>query len=53
MGTGKKLELKYNGVPGPNVYKIKRFADDVVEKGNKFNSNKIKSNNIDNFLETK
>ena len=53
MGTGKKLELKYNGVPGPNVYKIKRFADDVVEKGNKFNSNKIKSNNIEHFLETK
>ena len=53
MGTGKKLELKYNGVPGPNVYKIKRFADDVVEKGNNFNSNKIKSKNIDQFLETK
>ena len=53
MGTGKKLELKYNGVPGPNVYKIRRFADDVVEKGNKYNSNKIKSNNIEHFLETK
>ena len=53
MGTGKKMELKYNGVPGPNVYKIKRFADDVVEKSNKFNINKIKFKNIDGFLETK
>ena len=52
MGTGKKMELKYNGVPGPNVYKIKRFADDVVEKANKFNINKIKINK-DPFLETK
>jgi len=53
MGTGKKLEMKYNGVPGPNVYKIKRFADDVVEKSNKFNLNKIKLKNIDNSLENK
>ena len=52
MGTGKKMELKFNGVPGPNVYKIKRFADDVVENANKFNINKIKINK-DHFLETK
>ena len=52
MGTGKKLELKYNGIPGPNAYEIKRFADDVVDKGKKINiNNKLK--NIDNFLETK
>ena len=53
MGTAKKSETKDNGVPGPNVYKIKRFADDVVEKGNKVNLNKIRLKNIDNFLETK
>jgi hypothetical protein len=53
MGTAKKSEAKDNGVPGPNVYKIKRFADDVVEKGNKVNLNKIRLKNIDNFLETK
>ena len=52
MGTAKKLELKYNGIPGPNAYKIQRFADDVVEKSNKFkDNNKLK--NIDNFYETK
>ena len=35
MGTSKKTEVKYNGIPGPNVYKIKRFADDVIEKRKK------------------
>ena len=35
MGTAKKLEVKYNGIPGPNLYKIKRFADDVVDKNKK------------------
>ena len=53
MGTGKKMEMKYNGVPGPNAYKIKRFADDVVEKGKKINLMKSRFKNIDNFLETK
>ena len=52
MGTAKKLELKYNGIPGPNAYKIQRFADDVVEKSKKFNDNN-KLKNIDNFYETK
>ena len=52
MGTGKKHETKFNGVPGPNAYEIKRFADDVVEKGKKFALNKNKLKNIDNFLET-
>ena len=35
MGTAKKLEVKYNGIPGPNLYKIKRFADDIVDKNKK------------------
>ena len=52
MGTAKKPETKFNGVPGPNAYEVKRFADDVVEKGKKFDKNKNKLKNIDNFLET-
>ena len=52
MGTGKKMESKFNGIPGPNAYEIKRFADDVVEKGKKFSMNKNKLKNIDNFLKT-
>ena len=47
MGTGKKMEMKYNGVPGPNAYEIKRFADDVVEKS------KIKVKYMDSFFENK
>ena len=47
MGTGKKMEMKYNGVPGPNAYEIKRFADDVVEKS------KIKVKYMDSFSENK
>ena len=42
MGTGKKFEIKNNGVPGPDVYKIKRFADDIVIKGNEVNLSRIK-----------
>ena len=52
MGTAKKTETKYNGVPGPNAYEVKRFADDIVEKGKKFAINKNKLKNIDKFLET-
>ena len=52
MGTSKKMEVKYNGVPGPNVYKIQRFADDIVEKSKKNNLVKTKFKNIDNYLET-
>ena len=42
MGTGKKFEIKGNGVPGPDIYKIKRFADDVVKRGNEINLARIK-----------
>ena len=52
MGTAKKTETKFNGVPGPNAYTLKRFADDVVEKSKKFLMNKNKLKNINNFLET-
>ena len=42
MGTGKKYEIKNNGVPGPDIYKIRRFADEVVIKGNEVNLARIK-----------
>ena len=37
MGTGEKLKMEINGYPGPGMYKIKGFADDVISKGNKVN----------------
>ena len=42
MGTGKKYEIKGNGVPGPDIYKIRRFADEVVIRGNEVNLARIK-----------
>ena len=42
MGTGKKLFTKDNGVPGPNQYIIKGFADEVKTKGDKINETRIK-----------
>ena len=42
MGTGKKYEIKGNGVPGPDIYKIRRFADEVVIKGKEVNLARIK-----------
>ena len=42
MGTGKKFEIKGNGYPGPDLYKIRRFADEVVKKGNAVNLARIK-----------
>ena len=42
MGTGKKLFTKDNGVPGPNQYLIKGFADEVKTRGNKINETRIK-----------
>ena len=42
MGTGKKYEIKSNGVPGPDIYKIRRFADEVVIRGNEVNLARIK-----------
>ena len=41
MGTGKKLESKDNGFPGPNKYIIRGFADDVKLKGDKINETRI------------
>jgi len=42
MGTSKKHEIKFNGVPGPDFYKIRRFADEVVKRGNEINLSRIK-----------
>ena len=42
MGTGKKFEIKGNGFPGPDIYKIPRFADEVVKRGNEINLARIK-----------
>ena len=42
MGTGKKFEIKGNGFPGPDIYKIPRFADEVIKKGNEINLSRIK-----------
>ena len=42
MGTGKKFEIKSNGFPGPDIYKIPRFADEVVKRGNEINLARIK-----------
>jgi len=41
MGTGKKLETKDNGFPGPNQYNIKGFADLVKIRGDKINETRI------------
>jgi hypothetical protein len=37
MGTAEKLKMENNGYPGPGMYKIKGFADDVISKGSKIN----------------
>ena len=42
MGTSKKLGFKDNGVPGPDYYNLRRFADDVVKRGNEINLSRIK-----------
>ena len=42
MGTEKKFEIKGNGFPGPDIYKIPRFADEVVKRGNEINLARIK-----------
>ena len=42
MGTDEKLKLENNGNPGPGMYKIKGFADDVTLKGTKINLTRIK-----------
>ena len=42
MGTSKKLGIKDNGVPGPDYYNLRRFADEVVKRGNEINLSRIK-----------
>ena len=42
MGTGKRFNIKYNDAPGSNFYKIRRFADEVVKRGNEINLARIK-----------
>ena len=42
MGTGKKYEIQGNGYPGPDFYKLRRFADEVVLRGNEVNLSRIK-----------
>lgn len=42
MGTSKKLFSKDNGVPGPDYYNLRRFADEVVKRGNEINLSRIK-----------
>jgi hypothetical protein len=42
MGTGKRMDDKGNGFPGPNLYNIKGFADLVKIRGDKINETRIK-----------
>ena len=42
MGTSEKLKLEKNENPGPGMYKIKGFADDVALKGSKINLTRMK-----------
>ena len=43
MGTARKSTIcKDNGVPGPGYYKIKGFAEEVVEKGAIVNETRTK-----------
>jgi len=42
MGTSEKLKMDKNENPGPGMYKIKGFADDVALRGSKINLTRIK-----------
>jgi hypothetical protein len=42
MGTGEKLKMEKNNNPGPGMYKIKGFADDIAFKGSKINLTRMK-----------
>ena len=42
MGTSEKLKMEKNENPGPGMYKIKGFADDVAIKGSKINLTRMK-----------
>ena len=42
MGTQEKLKMLKNDNPGPGMYKIRGFADDVAFRGTKINLTRIK-----------
>ena len=42
MGTDEKLKMDKNDNPGPGMYKIKGFADDIASRGSKINLTRIK-----------
>ena len=42
MGTDEKLKTINNGNPGPGMYKIRGFADDVALRGTKINLTRMK-----------
>ena len=42
MGTSEKLKMEDNGNPGPGMYKIRGFADDISLRGTKINLTRIK-----------
>ena len=42
MGKDEKLKTIDNGNPGPGMYKIKGFADDVAFRGTKINLTRMK-----------
>ena len=44
MGTSEKLKMEDNGNPGPGMYKIRGFADDISLRGTKINLTRIKKN---------
>ena len=41
MGTGEKLKMEINDNPGPGMYNIKGFADDVLSRGSKINLTRL------------
>ena len=42
MGTAPKLQYKDNGSPGPGMYKIKGFAEKLVDFGEEVNKTRVK-----------
>ena len=51
MGTGEKLKMEINGYPGPGMYNIRGFADDVLSKGNKINLTRLQIRKKEKFYE--
>ena len=49
MGLGRRFEeFKYSYIPGPGMYKLRGFAEDVSKKAEKLNRNKEKLTKITN-----